>query len=394
MSRSITLEAGCPVCRSGRTVRFLERRSVPVHQNMPMDSQAAARAIERGNLSMSVCEDCSFVFNTAFIESKLSYGKSYNNAQTHSVAFRDYLSSLIRALIQDKRVRDGHIVEVGCGNGWFLAHLVGAEGSSNTGCGFDPSYVGPDSVLGGRLRFERRTFEPGCGAATADVVVCRHVIEHTPDPVGLLRAVRSVARPDARLFFETPCARWILRNQVTWDFFYEHCSYFSAESIPTAFALAGLRVHGIQREFGEQYLWVEGAVGAAEEAPTHAPSDVPGLAKQFGKAEEAIMKSLGARVRHMAQGGKVAIWGAGAKGVTFANLIDSDCCWIDCVVDVNPDKQGRFVPGTGHPIVSPEDLGRHGVRMAILMNPNYRQENVAMLGQLGVEVELADLQCS
>ena len=88
--------------------------------------------------------------------------------------------------------------------------------------------------------------------------------------------------------------------------------------------------------------------------------------------------------------GKVAIWGAGAKGVTFANLLDPHSKLIDCIVDLNPNKQGGFVPGTGHPIVSYQDLPKRNVATAILMNPNYREENQTLLRNAGIKLNLID----
>ncbi len=85
---------------------------------------------------------------------------------------------------------------------------------------------------------------------------------------------------------------------------------------------------------------------------------------------------------------KVALWGAGAKGVTFANLVEPRQKWIDCVVDLNPQKQGRFIPGTGHPITSYKELGRRGVTTAILMDPNYRDENLLLLQQANLDIHL------
>jgi hypothetical protein len=86
----------------------------------------------------------------------------------------------------------------------------------------------------------------------------------------------------------------------------------------------------------------------------------------------------------------VALWGAGAKGVTFANLLDPNCELLDCLVDLNPAKQGCFVPGTGHPIVRHDELDARGVRTALAMNPNYTPENVELLRSVGSRAELID----
>ncbi|MDH5298928.1 MAG: hypothetical protein OEV91_07910, partial [Desulfobulbaceae bacterium] len=62
----------------------------------------------------------------------------------------------------------------------------------------------------------------------------------------------------------------------------------------------------------------------------------------------------------------------------------------DCVVDMNPNKQDRYIPGTGHPIVAPTDLPRRGVKNVVLMNPNYRDENLRLLTEAGIELDLLD----
>jgi hypothetical protein len=88
-----------------------------------------------------------------------------------------------------------------------------------------------------------------------------------------------------------------------------------------------------------------------------------------------------------ADGRRAAVWGAGSKGVTFANSVDRAGC-IDALVDINPHKQGRFVPGTGHPVVGPAELAARGVDLVVVMNPRYRDEIATQLAGLGVEAEV------
>jgi SAM-dependent methyltransferase len=382
----------CRVCGSSETHEFLHRDAVPVHQNLVLETRAEALGVSRGDLALTVCRACGFVFNAAFDAGKLAYGEDYDNTQSHSPFFARYIEELARHLVDAEGVRDAAIVEVGCGKGTFLRLLVGDPRYGNTGVGFDPSYVGPDSEFGGRLRFERRFYDAACADVPADVVVCRHVIEHVPDPLEVLRAVRlALARARApRIYFETPCVEWILRNQVIWDFFYEHCSLFTAASLATAFERSGFAVRAVEHVFGGQYLWLEAGIAAAGGPVRATAGEVPALGEQFARAEARLRSGWRERVLGLAGAGKVAIWGAGAKGTTFAHLVDPDCRLIDCVVDLNPNKQGRFVPGTGHPIVGPGELAPRGVRFAILMNPNYRAENEALLAAHNTPVELIE----
>ncbi len=380
----------CPACTAFVGEPFLVRRNVPVHQNLVMATQEAALAVTRGDLEMVCCEGCGFVFNRAFDAGLLAYGDDYDNTQSHSPSFRAYMDELIRHLLEDCGVRDARIVEVGCGKGYFIRELVAAD-TSNVGWGFDPSYLGEEVVLDRRLEYRREFYGPGCESIRADVVVCRHVIEHVADPHALLTTVRSALAlsPRARVFFETPELGWILRNRVSWDLFYEHCSLFTPGSLRTVFEHAGFEVDQVMLTFGDQYMWLEARLGeATTDALTTDAGNTPRLAREFAEAEAEWQQGWSERLA--ASTGKVAIWGAGAKGVTFANLVDPRNERIDCVVDVNPRKQGQFLPGTGHAIVAPEALGTRGVKRAILMNPNYRSENVELLRAAGLAVELEE----
>ncbi|MCU1283249.1 MAG: S-adenosylmethionine-dependent methyltransferase [bacterium] len=367
----------CPLCGREALFVFYERHGVPVYQNLPLPTADAARAVTRGDLRLACCSACGFISNLAFSDELLRYGAGYENDQTCSPLFDRYVEGLVSRIVDDCAVRRRDVVEVGCGRGTFLRRVC-ARGD-NRGVGFDPAYVGEASVDEGRVRFTREYYGPQQAAVPADAVICRHVIEHVPSPPRLLDAVRGAlagaARADA--FFETPDVEWILDGVVVQDFFYEHCSYFSAESLAYCFRRAGFDAVTVERVFGDQYLWMHAIhrSGAApsSEAPPAAARTVA-AARRFQTSEAALHQQIDARLRALRVVGPIAIWGAGAKGVTFLNQLDAGCGLVDCVVDINPRKQGLFVPGTGHAIVAPEALAARGVRNVIVMNPNYAAE--------------------
>ena len=383
----------CPICGSSSTVTFLVRKSIPVHQNLVMLDRDSAINIPRGDLMLAFCEECGFIFNKSFEPSLLNYGPSYENTQTYSPLFLQYVDDLVNSLIYEGGVRNSHIFEVGCGNGYFLRKLIEKEEAGNIGYGFDPSYAGKLVDLGGRLRFKKSYFGAECLENPADVVLCRHVIEHVPDPVRLLNTINSAiaSSVQARAFFETPCVDWILRNGVLWDFFYEHCSYFTVNSLTTAFEISGFKVNNAKHVFGGQYLWLEATASGINSKVSKSAGDTPILARKFGKMESDLKLSLKTKFEEFATKGGVAIWGAGAKGVTLVNLIDSQCELVSCVIDINPRKQGYFVPGTGHPIINPRELNNYNIKSIVFTNPNYRDEIMALSHELGMDINIIDL---
>lgn len=384
----------CPLCKSAHVSNVLMRENIPVFQNLLISSYNSAREIVKGDLSIKKCEECEFVFNSTFDSSKVVYGSDYENTQSYSPFFNQYLDDIITDLVEKNGVKNVNVVEVGCGKGVFLKKLV--EAGDNFGYGFDPSYIGPEVELGGKLRFEKRLYNEECTNIKADIVVCRHVIEHIPEPLVLLKSIKEALAnsPHARVFFETPTVDWIFENKVMFDFFYEHCSYFNNNSLAKAFELAGFEVVEIKHLFNGQYMWLEARPlkDRTETSLTKYHNNREILSNEFAQYEAEWKLKVGNLINEYNEDGKIAIWGAGAKGVTFLNLIDPDCSLIDCVIDLNPNKVGRFIPGTGHEIIGHEDLGIRELSAVIIMNPNYFEENKRVIEQKQLNIACINME--
>jgi FlaA1/EpsC-like NDP-sugar epimerase len=84
---------------------------------------------------------------------------------------------------------------------------------------------------------------------------------------------------------------------------------------------------------------------------------------------------------------RVIVWGAGSKGVTFLNVF-KDRSILEYAVDVNPHKQGKFVPGTGQPIMPPQFLSEYEHDVVLVMNPLYQEEIARYLDDLSIVPKL------
>ncbi|MEJ3718787.1 class I SAM-dependent methyltransferase [Paenibacillus polymyxa] len=384
----------CPICQSSSLSDVIKRSNIPVYQNVLINNFEAARQIPRGDLEILECMECGFVYNSVFDTNKVVYSSDYENTQSYSTYFNTYLDDLVDALVIKKGVSNLNVVEVGCGKGGFLRKVV--EVGNNYGYGFDPSYIGPEVDYGGKLRFEKKLYNEESVNIKADVVLCRHVIEHISEPVMLLKSIRKalVHSPQARVFFETPCVDWIFENKVMFDFFYEHCSYFNEKSISKAFELAGFEVVSIDRIFNGQYMWLEARPAEDNGALKNLSYTkyVDPSSRGFSKNEfEWKCKAL-EQVSIYSGEGKVALWGAGAKGVTFLNMIDPELKHIDCVIDVNPNKVGNFIPGTGHKIIGVDSLGDKDLSTIIITNSNYLDEIKKIVQQKKLNMNLVDIE--
>ncbi len=362
---------------------------MPVHQNVLMSTRAKALACRRGDIRLGFCPSCGFVTNLAFDPSLVVYSPEYDNSQTHSPSFRAYLERLARSLVDRHGLHRKLIVEIGCGKGEFLTLLCRL--GNNRGVGFDPSYVPRDDNRD--ATFVRDFYSERYAGYRGDLICCRHVLEHIPRPESILTPVRHsmTGNDGAVAFLEVPTLTWILRNVAFWDIFYEHCSYFTAGSLARLFAASGFIVTRVAEAFGGQYLWLEATLGGdgrsgpsplpPVDSPADTLRDIGAFVKRFRARKEQTYDRIMSYVR---SGERCVVWGAGAKGVTLLNTLRLTPGEVELVVDVNPSKQGKYVPGTGQEIVSPERLTSSRPGAILVMNPNYLAEIRGAVNRLGL----------
>ena len=381
----------CLICGSTDLLPVLAIPGVPVLCNRLLPDRDQALAVARGNIDLVACRSCGHLFNRAFDPALVGYEGSYDNALHFSGRYQRYATATVRRLTRRYDLRGKQVVEIGCGRGDFLRLLC--EHSGSWGIGYDPSASAQPSngAVSDKISIIRDVYRAGA-TQDAHFVCCRHVLEHLVDPVAVLRAVGEDLRlTEGAAFLEVPDASLVLDQLSIWDIIYEHISYFSRSSLAMACMRAGLSVRDLQSAFGGQFLWAEAVAGAGAGAGTRATSRRP------SPSHHALVASFAERVGHLLDhwrnriagyrrdGVRLALWGAGSKGVMFLNLLQlAESDDLPCVVDINPRKAGCHIAGTGQRIVGPADLRRYQPDVVLVMNPEYRSEIARSLLELDV----------
>ena len=347
------------------------------------------------------CTKCSFVWNADFEQDKISYDDGYNNDVTFSNYYISHLEKMADRIIQSVPIgEDIHYVEIGCGEADFLYLVVErAKGRCVSAIGFDPSFTGDEKLPKGAV-VHKTFFGPDQVKLVPDAtnVVCsRHTIEHVPDVHGFVSALAAPMTTQARtLFVETPDANWILENTAFQDFFYEHCSIYTPESMSKILGEYGLLAK-TTAVYGGQYMWTEASVssdGSAFKSNDFSGKAAQDIAKTYVDESTHMLNDWSTYIQKHSEKGPVAIWGAASKGVTFSLLmsqIQDAQLGIACAIDLNEAKQKCFMPITSTPIVSPEDAKKLGVATVIIMNPNYLNEIKNMATNMDWSPEFATL---
>ena len=362
---------------------------MPVSIGVQWPSAETAKSCNRADLQLVFCSVCGFIWNRTFEPSQLEYSQRYDNSLDYSPVFRQYADSVARRLIDTYSIRRKHVIEIGCGKGNFLNLLC--ELGDNHGLGFDPSYERSRNQSVGRTRYIQDLYGPKYIDLRADLICCRHVFEHIQKPVEFLSLVREAIGDGGTtvVYFEVPNVRSVLEKLSMWDIIYEHCNYFSQESLRLIFERSGFEVVRWEECYGEQFVSLEAVINEAADEWS-APQEMSRL--------EATVASFADRVRTRTESwlallerwrkeqARVVLWGAGAKSVTFLNLLGITDA-IPYVVDINPHKQGQYLPGTGQKIVAPGFLKEFRPNKVVLMNPIYRHEIESQLAEVGIRAE-------
>jgi SAM-dependent methyltransferase len=366
----------CPICGARQGAALLDRLDVPVLMNRFYPSPAAARAAPTGRLSVAGCDGCGFVFNRGFDPALIAYEPGYENDQTQSPRFSAHLDGMAAVLAGPPARRPARILEIGCGQGDLLEALVARGAGHAAAIGYDPAWRRRPLPPG--LRIEAAMFAAGDEKGGFDLVYARHALEHVADPVALLRAMAASLAPGGRLCLEVPDLDWSLAHRQMQDFFYEHCNYFTAASLAEACRRAGLGGVRIERVFGGQYLWAEAAGTGTVALPPPGPRPCA--------VDAGFFPRWRARLAELPR--RVALWGAGAKGVTFATETDPAATRIACLIDLNAKKQGLFTPRSAHPVVAPAAAREFNIETIVVMNPNYYDEIAFAAAAAGLRARL------
>ncbi len=329
---------------------------LPIFQNRMYDSFKAGRDCPKGDMRLVEDMETGLVLNAAFDPSLMDYDAAYQNEQGTSRKFQQHLGEV--ADLIEAKMGKASIVEVGCGKGTFL-QLMLERGADIVG--YDPTYEGSNPKV------RREYFSEELGIE-GEGLILRHVLEHIKDPVDFLFRLARANADRGLIYIEVPCFDWICDNYAWFDIFYEHVNYFRLSDFERIF---GRIVHA-DRGFGGQYLRIIGDLSTLR-CPARDPSDPVRFPQDFKERFQA-------EVRYSPDAS--IVWGGASKGVIFSLLRERAGFPVSRIIDINPAKQGKFLPATGLQVLSPEQ-GLFGLPRGSLihvMNPNYLDEIQRMVG--------------
>lgn len=386
----------CRHCGAALTLPLIDLGSAP-----PSNSYLTEAGLSQPEtwypLRVAVCETCwlvqteDFAKRDEFFSEEYAYFSSFSTSWLrHSEAYVAKMADLLglgaESLVVEVAANDGYLLQ------YVTARGIGALGveptASTAQAARDKGIEVVEDFFG--VALARRLVEEG---RAADLTAANNVLAHVPDINDFVAGFAALLKSTGVSTFEFPHLLNLIEQRQFDTVYHEHYSYLSLTAVARIFAANGLTVFDVEEiptHGGSLRVYAQRAdtgvrsvsdrVAAMLERETAAGVSTPGYYAQLQVQAEGIVDALNAfLIRAKADGKTVAGYGAAAKGNTMLNFAGTRAHLLPWVVDRNPAKAGKFLPGSRIPIVNEERLREERPDYVLILPWNLKDEVMEQL---------------
>ena len=361
-------------------------------------TEASLRAVEKWfPLKVLVCKSCWLVQAEAYSQAHELFDGDYAYFSSFSAQWLRHAKAYVEEMSDVLSLKaDSMVVEIASNDGYLLQY-VKAKG---IGClGVEPTA----STAAASRKLGIETIEEFFGVElaqklvtqgyAADLTAANNVLAHVPDINDFTAGFTILLKPDGVATFEFPHLLNLIRESQFDTIYHEHFAYLSLHTVQTVFAANGLTVfdvaeiptHGGSLRVFAQRSDTGGRRKTERLASLLEDERQAGVLTEdfyagFQTKSDKVKDDFVAFLIDAKRAGKsVVAYGAAAKGNTLMNYAGVRPDLISYVVDLNPAKQGKFMPGSRIPIVDETRIRETRPDYVVILPWNLREE---VIGQL------------
>ena len=362
----------CRHCAKPLEHTFLDLGFAPP-SNAYLSQEELARPEKYYPLNIKVCDHCWLVQTEDYAQADELFNSDYAYFSSTSTSWLEHAARYAEKIIAQLRLSQvSLVIEVASNDGYLLKNFV-AAGIPCVGIEPTASTAAVAENIG--IPVMRKFFGEALGeqlaveGKNADLIVGNNVYAHVPDINDFTRGLKAALKPCGTITLEFPHVMRLLEYTQFDTVYHEHFSYLSLYTVIRIFNAAGLRVWDVEelsthggslRIYGchaEDIRETLSTVRALLAEESRRGLQTLATYHHFqAKADRVKDDLLAFLIEQKRAGKKVAAYGAAAKGNTLLNYAGVKSDLIPFVCDAAAAKQGKFMPGSHIPILSPAAL--------------------------------------
>jgi len=397
MRKHLYRKNSCRYCDTPLGEPFLDLGSQPLANNLPRKADAAKPEFHCP-LAVVKCPKCHLVQLTHSVPAHLMFDEYLyvsSTTQTFRTHFAEYAAD-VRGRLSKK---DNPLaVDIGSNDGLLVSCYdkagmrgVGVEPAKNLAADANRRGV----VTLNRYFGEETVREIVAKYGKASAISANNVFAHIDDIQSVVRNVRELLADDGFFVIEFAYLVPMLEKMFFDMVYHEHVCYIGVTALGFLMERFGMEIFDITEvgtHGGSLRVFMQKKGG-----PYSRTSIVDRFLreeKEKGCLEAKVYQDFAARVMHFKeklnemiaalkkQGKTISGYGAPAKASTIINFCELTPREIDYVVDDNPLKQDRLIPGRKIPIVTSAHLHEHPTDYVLIFAWNFAQEIIAKIEPL------------
>ena len=386
----------CRHCDSELTFELIDLGAAP-----PSNAYLTAVSLRRPEkwfpLRVLVCETCWLVQAESYSRAAELFNDEYAYFSSFSDAWLEHSKRYVEKTVSRFGLdQSSLVVEIASNDGYLLQYVqqrkipcIGVEPTASTASASRLKGIETIERFFG-TEFAKNMRDDG---KSADLMVANNVLAHVPDINDFVQAFSILLKENGVATFEFPhLLKMISENQFD-TIYHEHFSYLSFTTVCEIFSKNGLEVFDVEeigthggslrvysQKAGVGKQLVSPAVGSLLETENNAGMKSKEFYKQFSEAADlAKLKLLSFLCKAKDEKKVVVAYGAAAKGNTMLNFSGVRSDLISYVVDRNPSKQGKWLPGSRIPILDEGQLIETKPDYILILPWNLQKEIVQQL---------------
>lgn len=331
----------CRACGSTELTTVMQLSAVPRDvQRLLSADQVGHDHSMISDIAIYQCGLCGLVQTPLCLD--VDYYDDYLMTTSFSTRLQQYLDDLADIFLTQYAHGIKSVLDVGAGDGAFMRPFQQRKISVE---GIEPSARSREAAQqqGYQVHSGYMTPETRLSGAPYDAFVSRQVLEHVDDIQGFFQGIRKNLAPGAFGVIEVPRLEKALEDRRFYDFFPDHVNYFSLETLRTVLEINGFQVLGTGSMMDDEYNVAIVQLRTVQ--------DFNQVYAQRSQLVKDITKLVRSRRRH-----GVAMWGAGAKGLSILAALAEQKVTLSMVVDSDTNKLGRYTPVSELQVQDPESL--------------------------------------